>query len=140
MIRHVGREWVLYTKRAPHRVLGRHSTRAGALAQERAIEASKARKENPRKPPSFKESHWGKDATDVRHVRVAEPRDNKKLIGLGVVHSIVYVTQKGTDQEPVEYEHKFSHRDPPLLAYGSDDGKLFFVGGEYYVTSHGIHK
>ena len=92
----------------------------------------------PASPPSYRESHWGRKATDVRTVSVSEPGDNDRLIGLGAVHSIVYVTQKGGDSAPVEYEHKFSAKDPPLLAYGSDDGALYFVGGGYYVSKHGI--
>jgi len=41
-VRKVGRSWVLYTKDGS-KVLGRHTSREGALAQERAIYASKAR-------------------------------------------------------------------------------------------------
>ena len=42
MIRKVGKKFVLYSKKTGKR-LGTHSTKAGALRQERAIEASKAR-------------------------------------------------------------------------------------------------
>jgi hypothetical protein len=98
------------------------------------------RKKNPASP-SYTSSHWGRSPTDIRHRQeVPDPRDNSKLIGLGPVHSIVYVTMKGQDQEPVEYEHKFSSRDPPLLAYGDADNKLYLVGGGYKVTAHGIVK
>jgi len=71
---------------------------------------------------------------------VQEPRDNEKLIGLGILLSVVYVTEKGGDRSPVEYEHTFDERNPPLLAYGSDDGKLYIVGGGYKVKPHGIVK
>ena len=43
MIRKVGNKWVLYQKSGGKR-LGTHSTKAGAERQERAIQASKARK------------------------------------------------------------------------------------------------
>lgn len=106
--------------------------------------ASRVRRANhvlypkPRKPPSYAAAHWGLPATDVHRAKVHEPSDNHKLIALGPVHSIVYVTRKGGDQDPVEYIHKFKASDPPLLAYGDKDGKLYFVGGAYYMTEHGI--
>ncbi len=43
MIKKVGNKWVLYTSDGS-RVLGRHATKAEALAQERAIKASEARR------------------------------------------------------------------------------------------------
>lgn len=43
MIRKDGDKWVLYTKDGS-RVLGRHSSHAKALAQERAIEIAKHKK------------------------------------------------------------------------------------------------
>lgn len=100
--------------------------------------AARKRKKNGQAAPSYKESHWGRDVTDVQYARINEPRDNKKLIGLGAVHSIVYITRKGSDGEDVEYEHKFSSREPPLLAYGDKDGRLYIIGGSYRVTRHGI--
>jgi hypothetical protein len=97
------------------------------------------RRANPSAPPSYTESHWGKGPKDIRkNVPVPDPRDNTKLIGLGVLHSVVYITEKGGDYELVEYEHAFSEDDPPLLAYGDKDGKLYIVAGGYRVTKHGI--
>ena len=43
MIRKVGNQYILYTKDGS-RVLGKHATRAEALAQESAIEISKHKK------------------------------------------------------------------------------------------------
>lgn len=45
MIRKEGRFWVLRSKRAPHRVLGRHSSRRSAQRQETAILLSRLRRE-----------------------------------------------------------------------------------------------
>ena len=92
----------------------------------------------PRRPPSYEEAHWGRTPHDVHKARVSEPGDNSKLISLGAIHSIVYVTEKGFDRDPVEYEHKFKASDPPLLAYGDKDGNLYIIGGAYYITSRGI--
>jgi hypothetical protein len=118
------------------RVLGRHATRAGALRQERAI-AVRERRSNG--APSYTASHWGRRPEDSFSTDVPEPRDNNHLITLGWLHSVVYITRKGSDPpEGVEYEHKFSHRNPPLLCYGSDDGRLYLVGGSYRMTRHGI--
>jgi hypothetical protein len=91
-------------------------------------------------PPGYRAAHWGIAPTGSRVRDVPNPKDNGKLIELGVVHSLVYVTRKGTDREDVEYEHEFSFRDPPTLCYGDRDGKLYLVGGEYKMTVHGIIK
>lgn len=88
--------------------------------------------------PSWTETHWGLMPRDTRHMTIAEPRDNRELVTLGFVHQVVYVTKKGADPELVEYEHTFSRSRPPLLCYGSDDGRLFFAGGGYRITPHGI--
>jgi hypothetical protein len=106
--------------------------------------ASRIRRKNsllyprPKAPPSYRDAHWGRPVQEARTLAVSEPGDNEKLIGLGPLLSVVYVTQKGDDDEPVEYEHTFKESNPPLLAYGSDDGKLYIVGGGYYMTKHGI--
>ena len=103
--------------------------------------AKRRRRSNPGKtPPSYVESHWGKKPTLQASCPVQEPRDNAKLIGLGVLHSVVYVTKKGGDYGDVEYEHKFDESDAPLLAYGDKDGRLYIVGGGYTVEKHGIIK
>lgn len=106
--------------------------------------AKKRRKKNsvfypkPKRPPSYEEAHWGRPVNQSRVMRVHEPGDNKKLIGLGPIVSIVYLTQKGSDPDLTEYEHTFKASNPPLLAYGSDDGELYIVGGAKYMTKHGI--
>jgi hypothetical protein len=92
----------------------------------------------PKRPPTYIEAHWGRGPKDVHTAAVSEPSDNRKLIALGAVHTIVYVTRKGEDQDFVEYEHKFKPSDPPLLCYGSEDGRLYLVGGVYYMHKHGI--
>jgi hypothetical protein len=96
------------------------------------------RRRNGNVPPSYTESHWGIKPTVSKDWNVHEPSDNDELIGLGTVVSIVYLTEKGGDGELVEYEHDFSPRNPPLLAYGDRDGKLYIVAGSYKVTKHGI--
>jgi hypothetical protein len=88
--------------------------------------------------PSYEEAHWGLKPTDVRTADVCEPGDNTKLVGLGALVSVVYLTEKGGDGELVEYEHHFKPSDMPLLAYGDTDGNLYVIGGAYYITKHGI--
>lgn len=94
-----------------------------------------ARRKNP--APSYKDAHWGIDYEKASVESVPDPRDNQKMIGLGPLHSVVYITEKGFDGVS-EYEHKFSSSSPPLLAYGDRDGKLYVIGGSYKVTRHGI--
>jgi hypothetical protein len=88
--------------------------------------------------PSYEAAHWGVKPKGTKVLDVPNPRDNTRLVGLGAVVSIVYLTEKGGDGELVEYEHEFSKRTPPLLAYGKEDGRLYLVGGGYKMTIHGI--
>ena len=104
--------------------------------KKRARRAKKpARRANP--ALSYRDTHWGIDSEKTTTESVHEPGDNERLIGLGTLLEVVYVTRKGFDGVS-EYEHKFSEKNPPLLAYGSNDRKLYIVGGSYRVTKHGI--
>ena len=78
----------------------------------------------PAKPPTFKAAHWGLNPQAAYTADVPDPRRNKEMVGLGAVVSIVYLTQKAGDSD--------------LTEYGDKDGKLYFVGGAYYMTEHGI--
>jgi hypothetical protein len=78
--------------------------------------------------------------TAVATYPVQEPSDNEQLTGLGWLYQVVYVTTKAGDTGPTEYIHTFDEKNPPLLAYGSDDGRLYIVGGGYVVRKHGIIK
>ncbi|MGA8138722.1 MAG: hypothetical protein WCA48_31855 [Pseudomonas gingeri] len=92
-------------------------------------------KANP--PPSYRASHWGKNPGKVTDLNIPAPRDNRKMIGLGELVQVVYLTTKGGDSGPTEYVHKFERR-LPVLAYGDHDGKLYVAGGSYKVSSRGI--
>lgn len=100
-----------------------------------------------RRPPSYKESHWGLPPLDSFRGVIQEPRDNDArhggtgLIALGYMLDVSYLTAKGSDPplpQGVIYDHAFSRRNPPILAYGSVDGRLYVVGGTYRITRHGI--
>jgi hypothetical protein len=96
-----------------------------------------ALKRRPNPAPTYRESHWGLDSEKTSVEAVPDPRDNQKLIGLGTLFEVVYITEKKWDGVS-EYEHKFDEKNPPLLAYGDRDGRLYIVGGRYKVTRHGI--
>jgi hypothetical protein len=137
MIRKEGSKYVLRT-RDGSRVLGRHATYDGALRQEYSIE--RKRRPNP-SPPSYTEAHWGVPPRDSFNADIQEPGDNDELIALGYLESVSYITQKGSDPplpEGVCYDHDFSKRNLPVLAYGDVDGRLYIVGGGYRITKHGI--
>lgn len=55
MIKREGDQWILYNSTG-EKVLGRHPTRAKALAQERAVQISKARAAGHRIPRRRKKS------------------------------------------------------------------------------------
>jgi hypothetical protein len=58
------------------------------------------------------------------------------LVELGRLVSLVYLTEKGGDDGPTEYEHDFSS-PLPVLAFHS--GGLVICGGRYRVGVRGIH-
>lgn len=145
MIVKKGNVWILYSKghsgpRGGHRVLGRHPTKAAALAQERAIQAStRKRRKNPG-APGYRALHWGRGGEGFSHASVPDPaRDNPDgLVLIGELSVVEYITRKGFDPaEGVEYVHEFEGRLPKLYV-GRNDGRLYVVGGTYRVSAHGI--
>jgi len=79
---------------------------------------------------AFSKFH-GREA--VESVRAHVPNPPKQAFALGEVVAIVY-KRPG---EPVPYEHKFRRRRP-LLVSDVRGNHLFFVGGDFKVTSRGI--
>lgn len=90
----------------------------------------------------YAKTHWGRLGTGramkLEAVDVSDPKT--ELVVLGVLTEIVYATEKGNDPGMIEYEHKFSKKDPPLLAYDRKSRKLVICGGEYRVEWKGIVK
>lgn len=83
----------------------------------------------------YKRVHWGVPGDGKIHRgRAADPR--KTSTALGTLVSVVYCTQKGGDGELVEYEHKFSRKSPPVLAFNREG--LLIIGGSYRVEERGI--
>ena len=81
-------------------------------------------------------THWGKSGPRAaRELAVPDPRAFQ-LVELGELVSIVYLTIKGGDRGPTEYEHEFSS-PRPVLAYSP--AGLFIAGGRYRVGVRGIH-
>jgi hypothetical protein len=83
----------------------------------------------------YVKTHWGQAGKrQVAELRTADPRAGEAS-ELGELHSLVYVTTKGTDSKPVEYEHEFA-RTKPRLAYIGD--RLLICGGDYRILRGGI--
>jgi len=72
----------------------------------------------------------------MRSLWCPDPRVGE-LVELGRLVSVVYLTEKGGDDGPTEYEHAFNARRLPVLAF--NDGGLFILGGAYRVGVRGIH-
>ena len=92
---------------------------------------------------SYLKTHWGAagngEVVTGEAVDISDEDDT--LVALGLLTEIVYTTIKGGDKAPTEYLHKFSKRNPPLLAYGQKSGKLVIVSprkGGYFVSVRGI--
>lgn len=88
-----------------------------------------------RNPASYKAMHWGQAGKGMREGLAPDP--SKPCTALGELHSVVYITQKGKDRAPTEYEHTFS-RPRPVLVFNEDG--LLIVGGAYKVETRGIVK
>lgn len=117
-----------------------YKTRGGADRRARASSVAprtRSKKENPSTPPSYKEAHWGLEPTSTQRLDVPDYRRNKRIVGLGKLVGIVYLTEKGGDGELVEYVHRFK-KTLPVLGYGDRTGRLFICGGMYKVTKRGI--
>lgn len=85
----------------------------------------------------YRITHWGKGGhASTRELLCPDPRKGG-LVELGQLLSLVYLTQKGGDDGPTEYEHDFNARRLPVLAF-NDDG-LFILGGGYRIGARGIH-
>ena len=92
---------------------------------------------------SYVATHWGEAGNGevVTGEAVDVHDEDDTLVALGLLTEIVYTTIKGGDKAPTEYEHHFSKRNPPLLAYGQKSGKLVIVSpkkGGYFVSVRGI--
>jgi predicted nucleic acid-binding Zn-ribbon protein len=95
----------------------------------------------------YAKTHWGKHGAgeQIDGDRALEP-----LRARGELLAITYTTEKGTDVEPVDYEHKFGDgakgawTPPTLLEHRcgskkcSGENMVAIRGGTYRVTSHGI--
>lgn len=98
-----------------------------ALREPSSVELARARVE-------YMKTHWGRTATGSARERVA--RTDGPVTALGALVSVVYLTRKGLDADPVEYEHEFSP-SLPTLAYDRN-GVLLLTGGSYQVEARGI--
>jgi hypothetical protein len=85
----------------------------------------------------YRVTHWGKAGPhEFRDLGCADP-GARPLVELGELVSVVYLTEKGGDSGPTEYEHAFAARRRPVLAF--HEGGLVICGGGYRVGVRGIH-
>jgi len=85
----------------------------------------------------YRVTHWGKEGPRAfRDLSCADP-SARPLVELGELVSLVYLTEKGGEGGPAEYEHEFSRSRRPVL--GFHEGGLVICGGGYRVGVRGIH-
>ncbi len=84
----------------------------------------------------YRITHWGKAGGRDRVLLCANPL-GAELVELGELVSLVYLTEKGGEGGPAEYEHEFSRGRRPVLAFHK--GGLVICGGGYRVGIRGIH-
>ena len=84
----------------------------------------------------YEAEHWGKKSRGARLVEAAESEG--PLVLVGALSRVSYITQKGLDEEWVEYEHDFSEPYPWL--YHTPEGELVIVRGDslYRMRDRGI--
>ena len=85
---------------------------------------------------SYAATHWGRRGSKLLDLVACDCKG--ELVGLGKLREIVYETVKGNDPAPTEYQHEFSRRSPPVLAYCVSCRRLVIAGGTYKVTWRGI--
>lgn len=122
---------------------GKPHKQAVAIALKTAgIPKSKKRK-NPKgdvgAQVSYAKTHWGDlGEGEILEGEALDVCKEETLVTLGVLREIAYETFKMGDGEPAVYEHAFSKRSPPILAYGQKSGKLVIIAGGYVVSWRGI--
>lgn len=75
-------------------------------------------------------------ASKLAHVTIPDPPDVVMI--LGTAQAIEYATTHGTPRKSVLYRHDFAPSARPFLGAGKGRGELYFVGGRFRVTAHGI--
>lgn len=98
----------------------------------------RTRHANPRESghATYKRVHWGETGKGKMTRSSAPSVEAGQLVELGRLVSVVYLTRKGGDTSETEYEHAFSARDMPILAFNRSG--LFVLGGSYRITTRGI--
>lgn len=85
----------------------------------------------------YERMHWGRRGEwDVRDLVAGDP--TRPLVALGELVSVTYRTEKGSDRGPTDYEHAFSERRLPILAFEPRTQLLVIAGGIYRVHARGI--
>jgi hypothetical protein len=84
----------------------------------------------------YRITHWGEAGPRPYRDLLCPDPSARPLVERVELVSLVYLTTKGGDGEPTEYEHEFS-RARPVLAF--HQGGLVICGGGYRVGIRGIH-
>jgi hypothetical protein len=86
----------------------------------------------------YTRTHWGeKGAQRVGTTRAANPLHGTAT-KLGKIVSVVYLTEKGGEGGPAEYEHEFGEGGTALPTLAYNDGGLIIAGGGYRIKEGGI--
>jgi|SRR5215831_2424118 len=111
-----------------------------ARAEQRHAEGPPRRRQNPgfsdaQAKRAYELTHWGRRGHGAVGAAGAANPGHGTAVTLGRLVAVTYETRKGSDRQPVHYEHEFEGRRPVLAFH---DGGLLIVGGDYTVTEHGI--
>lgn len=103
-----------------------------------ADSVTRTRHANPRETghQTYNRVHWGETGKGALTRSSAPSVEAGQLVELGRLVSVVYLTRKGGDTAETEYEHDFSAKDLPILAFNRSG--LFVLGGSYRITTRGI--
>lgn len=83
----------------------------------------------------YERTHWGeRGRSRISQAQAPNPHHGTAT-KLGRLVSLVYLTRKGGDAEPTEYEHEFEGCRPELVY---NDGGLMIAGGSYRIREGGI--
>lgn len=124
---------------------GKPHKQAVAIALKKAgvAKSPKKKRTNPKgdvgAQVSYAKTHWGDlGEGEFLEGEALDVCQEETLVTLGLLREIAYETEKAGDGGKAIYEHTFSKRNPPVLAYGQKSGKLVIIAGGYVVSWRGI--
>ena len=110
---------------------GKFTARSGSKLRSRDVEQTSSKL--PAILDRYRATHGGRNPTQALVANIDVP---PMLVPVGHCYAVTYDADKGDGVYP--YRHLFESPARPLLCANPQGSQLYFVGGAYTVTRHGI--